>query len=201
MPQQPSWATPAENISGTGQKLLVDANNSLFVNLGSLAAYHAAVIGVAPVATPTDFLQIIGSATKTCRIKRIALNGVATANGNMPVTLVRRSTLGTKGTATVTAISPGQHDTRDAAPTMSIGYVQTANWTTVGTTAGLLGATRMNLGVTATGVVPQTEFNFSRAWDKPLYLRGTSDYLYVNLAGAAVPAGGLIDIEVEWEEF
>jgi hypothetical protein len=34
----------------------------------------------------------------------------------------------------------------------------------------------------------------------PILLRGTSDYVYVNLAGAAVPSGGVIDIEVEWEE-
>src|SRR6185312_10014748 len=59
---------------------------------GVKPTYRYSVLGFSPVATPTDVLEIKGSATKTLRIRCIRVGGVATAAGNMPVQLVRRST-------------------------------------------------------------------------------------------------------------
>lgn len=162
--------------------------------------YRASIIGVTPVAAATDFIQFVGSSTKTIRIKTIRLNGVATANGNMPVQVIRRSTIGTIGSAVVTPIVIGKLDKNDAAATLTVGTIGTANWTTLGTAAGVMGASRLFLTTTATGTPASTMFDFTQHQDKGLVLRGTSDWVVVNLNGAAVPAGTVIDIEIEFEE-
>ena len=144
--------------------------------------------GITPVTTPTDVLVIQGSSTMTVRIKRIAVGGLATTAGDMPFQVIRRSTAGTKGSATLTAITAAQHDINDAAPTATVSYVQTANYTTIGTGAGALLSNRVILNV-ATAAQTNVVEDFSRNADKPLILRGTSDFLVVNFAGATVPAG------------
>jgi hypothetical protein len=154
-----------------------------------------------PVATPTDVLMIQGSATKTLRIKRIALGGVATANGNMPAQLIRRSTqFTTQGSAVFTAITAGKHDTTDAAATGVVSTIGTANLTSVGTLVANVGQGRLFLPTTATGTPSPLVWDFATRQDKPLILRGVLDFLFINLVGAAVPAGGVIDYEIEIEE-
>ena len=61
--------------------------------------YRYAVSAFAAVATPTDVVVITGSATAGRRVivKRIKIEGAATAAGNMPVTIIRRSSVGTIG--------------------------------------------------------------------------------------------------------
>ena len=168
---------------------------------GYKATYRYASIGNTPAATPTDLFTINGSATKTVRVKSIKLNGVATAAGNMPVALIRRSTADTGGT--VTNPTPIKHDTlNDANATASLG-LYTANPAALGTvigTNGIIAAQRLFFAVTATGQPFPTVFDFATRMDKALILRGAADQLAVNLQGAAVPAGGVVDIEIEWEE-
>ena len=186
--------------SGSAFILQVDNTGRLLVaSEANKYTYRAAINTITPVATPTDFVQMIGSATMTCRLKKIKLTGIATTAGTMPVNIIRRSTLGTQGSAVVNAITPSKHDINHPSPTMSIGYVGTANWTTVGSSAGLLAADRLLLPL-AGSISNPCVFDLSFHEDMPILLRGTSDYVYVNLAGAAVPSGGVIDIEVEWEE-
>jgi hypothetical protein len=154
-----------------------------------------------PVATPTDVLMIQGSATKTLRVKRIALGGVATSNGNMPAVLIRRSAqFTTQGSAVFTAITPGKHDTNDAAATGVVSTIGTANLTSVGATAGTLAQARLFLPTTATGTPSPLVWDFATRQDKALILRGVTDFVFLNLAGAAVPAGGTIDFDIEIEE-
>jgi hypothetical protein len=152
-----------------------------------------------PVATPTDVMLIQGSATMTLRVKRMVFSGLATTAGNMPITLFRRSTAPTLGSAALTAITAGKHDTNDAAPTGVVSTVGTANVGTVGTTAGHLGQGRIYLPLVTTVPSPIT-WEFATRNDKPFILRGTTDYIAVNLNGAALPAGGVIDYEFEIEE-
>lgn len=170
---------------------------------GSKATYRYAKLGVTPVATPTDFIQIVGSATKTIRIKKIKLSGVATAAGNMQAQLIRRSTaFTTQGTAALTAITAGQHDGNDAGATAVVSTVGTANPTTVGAAVGgPLGADRIQFSAVGSGLgFTPLVWDFCKNQDKALILRGTSDFLYVNLNGSAVPTGAVIDIEIEVEE-
>jgi hypothetical protein len=154
-----------------------------------------------PVATPTDVLMIQGSATKTLRIKRIVLGGVATANGNMLATLIRRSTqFTTQGSAAFTPVVPGKMDTGDAAASGVVSTIGTANLTSVGTGAGNLAQQRLFLPTTATGVPAPLVWEFATRQDKALILRGVADFVFLNLNGGAVPAGGVIDYDIEIEE-
>ena len=171
---------------------------------GSKATYRYCKLAFAMVATPTDALVMQGSATKTVRIKRIHISGQATAQGAMPVQLIRRlSTGGTIGSAVLTAITAGQHDNNDAAPTATISTVGTANYTTVQTANGLLCTDRLGLSALATGAAGVNQdviWEFATRSDKALILRGTTDYIMINFNGAAIPSGGVVDFEIETEE-
>lgn len=165
------------------------------------ATFRYAGLAVAPVPTPTDFIVIQGSANRTVRVKRVKLTGAATAAGTMPVQLVKRSAVGTIGSAALTPITPAKHDSKDLAPTAVVSTVGTANYTTVGTSAGVIGADRLQMTALGTGVAANPViWDFANRIDKPLFLRGASEFLCVNLNGAAVPAGGVIDFEIETEE-
>lgn len=168
---------------------------------GQRATYRYAVLGFTPVATPTAFAVIQGSATKVVRIKRIYISGVATASGNMPLIGTRRSSAGTLGSAVLTAITPGKHDTNDGAATAVVSTVGTANYTTLGTGNGQLLVDRIGLTAVGTGVADSPAlYDFATHCDKPLILRGASDFLTLEGNGAAVPTGGALDIEIETEE-
>jgi hypothetical protein len=183
---------------------MADADGSLILVRTSehrKATFRYGLLAAAMVATPTDVIVIQGSATRTLRIKLIKLSGVATAQGNMPVQLVRRSTAGTLGSAVLTAITPAQHDTSDAAATGVVSRVGTANYTTLGTAAGIVGAGRLGMPASGTGATGQSlVWDFATRQDKAVILRGTSDFLCINFNGAAIPAGGVIDVEIEIEE-
>lgn len=154
-----------------------------------------------PVATPTDVIMIKGSITRTLRVKRIVLGGVATANGNMLASLIRRSTFGTQGGAVFNNVTSGGHDTTDAAATGLVSVIGTANLTSVGTqVGGNLGQGRLFLPTTATGTPNPLVWEFATRQDKALIIRTTSDFVFINLNGGTVPAGGVIDYEIEIEE-
>jgi hypothetical protein len=164
--------------------------------------YRVAKQALAPVATPTCFLLFQGSATMTCRIKCIRLSGGATAAGAMTVQMSRWSTAGTPGSAVLTALTAVQHDVNDPAPTAVVSTVGTANYTTQGTGYNvLLAASRLPMPAIATGGAETSLlYEFSSRSDKALIVRGTGDYISISGNGAAVPSGGVIDIEIEWEE-
>ena len=163
--------------------------------------YRYAGMAFAPVATPTDIIVIRGSATKTLIVKRVKICGAATAAGTMPAAIIRRSTAGTLGSAVLTAITAAKLDSTDATATGVVSTVGTANYTTPGTTAGNVGAGRLQLTALATGVAAiPLEWDFAVRDSKGLYLRGVLEHLCVNLNGAALPAGGVIDYEIEIEE-
>lgn len=168
---------------------------------GQRATYRYAVLAFTPVATPTAYVVIQGSATRIIRIKRLEIGGTATAAGNMPVIVNRRSTAGTLGSAVLTAVTAGKHDTNDAAATAVVSTVGTANYTTLGTAAGgTLIADRITLPAAGTGPADTFMRDFATRNDKPIVLRGVTDFLTIEGNGAAVPAGGVLDIEIEDEE-
>ena len=188
-------------MSGLSDGAASATNASAVSSEGVKPTYRYAALGFATVATPTDVLVIQGSATKTIRIKRVVLNGVATAAANMPVQIIRRSTAGTLGSAVLTALTAAKHDINDVAPTAVLSTVGTANYTTLGTTAGTIGAGRLQLSAAATGLsVTPLLWEFATRNDKALILRGTSDFICLNLNAGAVPLGAVVDIEVQTEE-
>jgi hypothetical protein len=154
-----------------------------------------------PVATPTDVLVIQGSASKTLRVKRIALtSATATAAGTMPVTLIKRSAANSGGTAALTAITGAPHDSNDAVATAVVSRVGTGNFGTLGTAVGNLGQGRLFFPIAASGGADRLTWDFATRQDKAIILRGIADFLCINLGGAAVPTGGSLDYEIEIEE-
>lgn len=169
---------------------------------GYKATYRYAVQGFAPVATPTAFCIIAGSASKTIRVKQIRIGGGATAAGAMAVQMARWSTAGTLGSAVLTAITAVKNDTGDADATATISTVGTANYTTQGTGNGtLLAASRIPMPALTTGGAETTLlYDFCADFTKAFILRGTTDILAISGGGSAVPSGGVIDIEIVTEE-
>jgi hypothetical protein len=163
---------------------------------GVRATYCYASQANTPAATPTDIFKIAGSATKTIRITRIAIGGIAGTAGYLKIALVRRSTAGSGGTATNPAAL--KHDTSDPAATATL-TLYTAN-PTVGTAVGTLHNARVFLPlVTATGSAPLV-WDFTQRNEEGIVLRGTTDILAINGVGDTVPSSGVLDIDVTWIE-
>jgi hypothetical protein len=165
-----------------------------------VAHYRAATVQFTPVATPTVWAVIQGSASKTIRIKKIRVTGLATAAGTMDVTLNKRSSAGTAGSAVLTALTGVPLDSTNAAASAVISTVGTANYGTPGTLTGMIGAGRLCLTADGTGVnvTPVVwEFGFG---DQALVLRGTSQFVTIDGNGDALPSGAKFDVEIEWAE-
>ncbi len=161
---------------------------------GSKATYSVGVKAFTPVATATDFWTIVGSATKTGRLLRLKITGVANAAISEDIQLIKRTTANSGGTAAQPAIM--QHDSNDAAPTCVVN-TYSVNPTT-GTGAGVGRSEKLNLGVT--GSAGSIEWDWTTRNGKGLVLRGIAEAYCLNYGGAAIPAGMLIDIDCEFSE-
>ncbi len=82
--------------------LAVDASGSVHVvnTGGSKATYTYAISATAPYATPTDWIVIRGSGTKTVKIQRIEISGAATAATEVIFTLKKHTVANTGGSST-----------------------------------------------------------------------------------------------------
>lgn len=162
--------------------------------------YGYAIADIVPVATPTDFIIIQGSATKTIKVQSIVASLESTASGSMAVKLIRRSTANATA-ATLNAIAGAAHDPLDPAATATVGYVSVANFTTLGTLVGTIGAKNLNSNFQTGGLIQSTvEWSLEQLGIKPIILRGVNDFLCINLNGDAVPTGGKLYFEIHLEE-
>jgi hypothetical protein len=160
-------------------------------------SYSLFLPSVVPVATPTDLLTLSGTGAKNIRLRSLTLTGAATAASNILVNLVRRSTANTGGTSTNQTIV--QRDSTDDASTATV-KLYTANPTGLGTLVGAYDGARLNLAPPANGGIDRVSFQYSWLNDKAPILRTANEYFCINLAGAAWPAGGLLDISLAWGE-
>jgi len=161
------------------------------------ATFGAAITNITPAATPTDFLTIAGAAGKIIRVKSLMLAGVATSASNILIDLIRRSAANTGGTTV--PITGRSHDTADGAASAVLAYY-TANPSGLGTAVGTLHSARLNLAPAANGSIDRLQWQFTWVNDKAIVLRRATDILAINLKGAAWPAGGALDIDLEWTE-
>lgn len=167
-----------------------------------IAHYRAGGTAFAMVATPTAAIKILGSATKTVRIKRIVLQGAATAAGNMAFTVKKNSTAGTIGSAVLTTVTATPLDSGNAAATGVVSTVGTANYGTVPTIVGSpLYAGRLQMTAIGTGVaIVPIVLEFGMHGRQALVLRGATENVTVDFGGSAIPSGGVLDFSVEWSE-
>lgn len=163
-------------------------------------SYAASAAGLTPALLPTDIFYITGSATKIVRVHRIYLSGNATDVRAPAVRVIKRSTANTGGTSAALAAVP--FDSAMAAATATV-RTYTVNPTSLGTQVGILLARRLflpaasPLGSASSGSEPVLFPYGEPAY--PIVLRGTSEWLTVNLAGVTI-AGANLDLTVEWSE-
>jgi hypothetical protein len=167
------------------------------LNEGNVATYRYEAVGITPAATPTDIFTLQGSASKVIKVKRVIVSGEATAAAQVVANLVRRSTANTAGTSTAPVIA--QSDNADAAPFGAI-KLYSVNPTALGTVVATIISRRVGLNPNSALPASAIELSFGVRNDKPIILRGATDFLAINLAGAALPAGTKLDIAIEWTE-
>ena len=164
---------------------------------GRKPTYSAAANAYAPYATPQDIIGIVGSASKQVRVLRFAVSGRATAANQLDVQLIKRSTADTGGTPTALAAVP--HDSNDSAASAAVSSFAAAP--TAGTLVGAIRAQQINLSATgAGGAAVPVEFDFGTVNDKAIVLNAANEALYLNLNGATMPAGTVLNVFVEWSE-
>lgn len=166
----------------------------------SVTHYRAAKVQFTPLATPLAWLVISGSATKTVRIKKIRVTGLATAAGTMDVIVNKCSSAGTLGSAVLTALTRVPLDSGNAAATAVVSTVGTAAYGTEPVVIGPIAARRLCLTADSTGVgVSPQEFNFGDG-GQAIVLRGVAQNVTISGNGDALPSGAKFDVEVEWSE-
>lgn len=189
----------ADSANITQQLNVTAAGEARITNESGKATYAAVVTGFTPVATPTDFWQITGSATKTVRVQRLEVYGVATAANAVLTHLVKRTTTSTGGTPTAATLT--KHDTNDPTATAVVNTFA-ANPSPLGTSAGDIRAALLALSVAGGSQTIQPGFVADMAYSggRAAVLRGVAESLNLNWGGAAVPAGTLLTIVCEFTE-
>ena len=164
---------------------------------GRKPTYSAALIAYTPYATPQDIVGLLGAASKQVRVLRFAVSGRAASANQLDVQLVKRSSADSGGTPT--ALAAVAHDSTDPAATAAAAAYGAAP--TAGTLIGAVRAQQINLSAAGSGgaAVP-VEFDFGTANDKSIVLNSAAEGLYLNLNGATMPGGTVLNVFVEWSE-
>lgn len=174
------------------------------------ATYSAGFIGLVPAASATDLTCLAASSSKTVRVVEFRISGSAGTAVALPITVLRRVSLDSGGTAASTTANPANtiagHDTSVAtnasATATPISY--TANPTINDTSPVYLDSQSVNLPTTAAGSasVPGT---FSpgnyitgnvQTWTLQ---KGTTQQICVNLNSVSV-SSGVINGKWTWTE-
>lgn len=158
---------------------------------------YVAVATFTPATTPTDFLTITGSATRTVAVKRFTCYGSSTAAGSEIVNVIKRSTVDTGGTST-NPTAQALDSNNGAATAVVTAY--TANPSALGTAVGPVAAGIIGTGpLTAAPVTPMS-LTFGDMWTNDLLLRGTAQQAAINGASVSFTAGASITCAVVWTE-
>jgi hypothetical protein len=170
--------------------------------------YSAVWIGLVPAASATDLICIQGSASKTISVHQIKLSGSAGTTLALPVTVLRRVSLNTGGTAATTTANPantiGKRVTTNGNATATL-ISWTANPTVVDTTPTYLDSAQLAISLTsmATVSIPVT-FDWandaSNVRQMPTIRNGqTTQAICVNLNAVSVTSGVLTG-SITWTE-
>ena len=174
--------------------------------------YSSAFFGLVPPASATDEICIAASATKTVRVDRIVISGSAATAVELPVTVVRRVSLDTGGTAATTTANPGvttQIASRDtglatnaSASATLISY--TAVPTIADTAPVYLDSNTLALAASSVGVVSAPlVFDWSRDIENlmqaPTLVKGSTQQICVNFNSTSITTP-LLTGSITWTE-
>lgn len=166
------------------------------------STYTASSAAFSPPATPTDLATITGSATKTIYVTKVKLSCTQTTAGINAFFLVKRS--GADLTGTSDDLTEVPHDSRSPAASATV-LDYTANPGTLGTTVGSVHAAHVLCPAPASVSSSSGRiFDFgeptSISFAQPIVLRGITQVLAINFAGAALPTGLSVIAGFEWYE-
>lgn len=141
----------------------------------------------------TDNARMPGNATNTVLLTKIVVTCTQTTAGTVTLTVNKRSTAGSGGTAANMTVVP--MDSNYAAG-VSVPQSYTGTGPTVGTLVGQLDAAKIGCNATATaGPNDVYVLDLSK---KPIVLRGTAENVVVNFGGAIT--GGNLTTTFQWIE-
>lgn len=188
---------PTPNGSGTspgGVGMVVRADGNA-VPADTVATYRATSTSFVPTAGGT-LLQIQGSATKTIKIKRVAVRGVFTTADTGFFTVGKRTAA--EGGSPVTGTAPTRVplDSQNAAATATFTLYTTAG--TPGTTIGNAAVERVFFG-TLTTLGETARFSFEPRAGQSLFIRGTGEFVSVSSSFTSY-TGANFSLDVEWTE-
>ncbi len=151
-------------------------------------------------------VSFTGAAGFVTRIKwiKLTLRAGSVANATQNVTLERRSTATTGGATTATTTTLSKNDPVNDITTQQTTVTHYYNATPSAPTAGTLTATMRTEPLAATGATTDAtntvvEWNFTTRGEKPITLRGTSDFVTLSLSNALSTAQTL-GVEYTFEE-
>lgn len=175
------------------------------VSLDSGRAVYRVAANFTPFVTAAVCLiRIQGSATRTVRVKRIAVGGVSTANAQSIYQLLKTSTAGGGGTAVLPVATP--LDSASGAATAVVRHYTTAAEATGAAIGGPIAMSNVQTGVVTTPTVNTPPHNvlfpeIGNPIGQAIVLRGAAQFLEVqNVTPANLSAGTVLCYTVEWEE-
>lgn len=168
-------------------------------------SYSAVALALPPAASATDIACIAGSSTKTIIIRRVSVSGTADTLVSAPVTLLRRTSVDSGGTAATTtanwANTISKRDSSDASATATL-ISYSANPTINDTSPTYVASAYTTFPVTSAGVaiVPVVwDFSTPFSFVKGVVLRGASQQACINLNAVSI-SSGLLHISIDWTE-
>jgi len=168
------------------------------------ATYRTSITSLVLAATPTDFITLTGSASKTIRVTNIHLSCTQTAGSYPDIVLLKRSTANSGGTSTSPTIVPLDSNNAAASAVMR---AYTAN-PTLGTLVGNLMIEHLNMNSPTVqvggGNNPTGTNQRGQLWEfgrlgQAIVLRGTSQVLALN-GNSVTITGNSCDSWLEWTE-
>lgn len=146
-------------------------------------------------ASPTDWVVVTGSGTKTIIVNKLSVCGSATSAATLDIVLLKHSTANTGGTSTPdTAVNLSANN---VTPTSTV-VVYTAN-PTLGTGNAQLDVKKLNLGP-PTGNAGCVLLEYGANGAAPIAIKGAAQQLAINLNGITMPTGVSLDYMIELTE-
>lgn len=167
--------------------------------------YSAGFVGLAPASSGTDIICLAGSSSRTVKLTNITLSGSAGTLVSLPISLTRKATADTGGTAASTTANPANTITKADSqfPTATATPVSYTANPTIGDAGTIFASQSLTLGVTsAAGPAAPVVFDFlARNVNllSPVVLRGAAQQICVNVNGVSV-SSGLLNGSLTWTE-
>lgn len=169
------------------------------------AVYRASATFTPQPTAGVTLITFTGSATKTCRIRRILLGGHSTANAETTIALQRTTALGAGGTAVPPNVAKVDSGTVAAATGVVNHYTTTLKAAGTATGVGPITTVEFFTGVITT---PTVAIGMQQIWPdvgspigQSIVVRGIADFIEVQNTNAGnLSAGTVLSYAVEWVE-